>query len=114
MIANIEAGGTAWNATGVSHSAFFELPWTPADLAQAMSRTEGVNRGKVGIPSQSWFLIAKGTVEEKVMTLLDEKARNAAAAIDGIEFKDGFENMTVNQMMDWLENLLLKNPKKST
>ena len=56
------------------------LDGAPADVDQAESRLHRIGaRGRV----DCWFLVAHGTIEEKICQLLQTKAKTLSAVLDG-------------------------------
>jgi len=90
MFGNIDAAGVGWSAKGVSKTAFAEYPWAPGKIEQAIDRTHGLGRGVKGMRSQTFFLVAKNTIEEKLLALLQRKARNISIVLDGGKMVDQF------------------------
>lgn len=95
---------TGWSGKGVSYGMFFELFWKPGDHNQAEDRLHGLGRGVAGVSSTWYYLIGKGTVEEKVCKLIQKKQDILDQVLDGKPSRDGFD------VMDRLEEELL-NPK---
>ena len=88
---NIDAAGVGLYAKGVSNTVFVELPWTPTKIDQGKGRTHGIGRGAKGVPCQNWFLIAKGTIEEKLLEILQRKRRVADKVLDAGVTEDPFK-----------------------
>lgn len=67
----IQAGGTGLTLTRSSRLLFCDLPYTPADLAQAEDRIHriGQNRGVI-----ITYLVANHSVDQRVLQILREKA----------------------------------------
>jgi SWI/SNF-related matrix-associated actin-dependent regulator 1 of chromatin subfamily A len=83
LVGNLDAAGAGWSAPGVSRAAFVELPWSPGKLRQGEGRVRGVGRGEAGVPTTSWILTARDTVEEQLCGLLQRKDRLLAGVLDG-------------------------------
>jgi SWI/SNF-related matrix-associated actin-dependent regulator of chromatin subfamily A-like protein 1 len=105
LIGNLQAAGVGWSALGVSNVAFAEFSWNPADHTQGEDRTHGIGRGQKGIQSSSWWLIAKGTIEEKLCKLLQDKQEILDATLDGKKTK-------TLDIFDELEKALLENNRR--
>ena len=101
LVGNIEAAGTGLSALGVPNVAFMELAWRPTDHDQAIARVHGVGRGVAGRRSVAYFFVAKGTIEEHVMDVLQYKQKAITAVIDGGEAGE------LEKMMDLLHRKLL-------
>jgi len=83
FLGQIKATGVGWSAKGVSTTAFVEYAWSPATHTQAEDRTHGIGRGQEGIHSRSFWLVAKGTIEERLVGLLQAKQKTINRTIDG-------------------------------
>ena len=88
----------------MSNTLFAELAWRRAHHNQAEDRTHGVGRGKEKVRSVSYYLVAKNTIEEKLLTALDEQEKIVGAVLDGKNTKQGEE------VFDLLEKSLLGEP----
>ncbi len=83
FVGNIKAAGVGWSAKGVSNVAFVELGWTSGGHVQAEDRCHGIGRGRVGIASSVYYLVAKDSIEVKLCQILQRKAKILAATLDG-------------------------------
>lgn len=77
---NIQAGGVGLNMQAARDVAFIELPWTPADLDQAISRAHRMGQTK-GVNIH--LLIAQNTIEEKLCRILQERQKILDNVLDG-------------------------------
>lgn len=91
MFGNIQAAGVGLSALGVSHTAVVELPWNPGDLAQAEDRVHGVGRGKIGISSNIYYLIARNTVEDSLCRIIQRKQGTLDSVLDGKRTESGID-----------------------
>lgn len=98
---NLKAAGSAWSAKGVTKSLFIELWWKPGVHAQAEKRTHGIGRGRKGETSTSYYLIAKNTIEERLLSILQERQEITDKTLDGKVLDDTFD------AFDQLEKSLL-------
>ena len=76
------AAGVGINLTAASEVGIAQLPWKPGDLAQWVDRSHRLCQTKTVFCN---FLIALGTLEEKMCRLLHRKAKTANAVLDGGE-----------------------------
>jgi SNF2 family DNA or RNA helicase len=85
FVGNIQAAGTGLTLTAASAVAFLELPWTPGELSQAADRCHRIGqKNTVNV----YYLLAAGSIEEKIAEILDEKKTVLDAVVDGEEAKD--------------------------
>ena len=106
FIGNIKAAGMGWSAKGVSTDATIEFPWAPGTRIQAGRRTHGLGRGEAGKKSTSFYLVAKGTLEEKLIKILQDKQKVLNAVLDGNGKGDQLD------IFDQLTQELLKERKR--
>lgn len=83
LLGNYQAAGTGWSCTATSDVALAELPWRPSDVTQFIGRVHGVGRGAAGVGVNARFLLAAGTLEDRMCASLQRKENWAAQAIDG-------------------------------
>lgn len=91
LIGNIQAAGVGWNCTSASTGAFIELAWAMGDHAQCEDRIHGIKRGIDGVPSQWYYLIAGGTIEEKICRLLQREGNDVLTVLDGEGHGESFD-----------------------
>ena len=80
FVGNIKAAGVGLTLTASRTVAFLELPWTPSELEQAMDRTHRVGQNKEVHVN---YLIAENTIEGKLLTVINKKAKIINAVVDG-------------------------------
>ncbi len=83
LFGQLNATGVAWSAKKCNNVLFAELGWTPAEHEQAEDRIHGLYRGIEGERSFIYYLVAKGTIEERICELIQEKKRVLSAILDG-------------------------------
>ncbi len=86
FIGNIEAAGKGLNLTAAVATAFLEYPWAPSDLLQAEDRCYARLSDVHG--SQSFYLVAQNTIEERIIKLLQSRSSTMAAVLDGGKVSD--------------------------
>jgi SWI/SNF-related matrix-associated actin-dependent regulator of chromatin subfamily A-like protein 1 len=80
FVASLTAGGLGITLTAASNVAFVELGWTPAVHNQAEDRLHRIGQ-KDSV--NCWYLIAKDTIEERILTMIEEKRMIVDAATQG-------------------------------
>jgi superfamily II DNA or RNA helicase len=75
---SLKAGGTGLNLTAADYIIHFDPWWNPAVEQQAIDRAHRIGQTK---PVFSYKLIAKGTVEEKILSLQQRKKGLAAGIL---------------------------------
>jgi SNF2 family DNA or RNA helicase/uncharacterized Zn finger protein len=88
FILSLKAGGTGLNLTAASHVIHYDLWWNPAVESQATDRAFRIGQKKNVIVSR---LINKGTIEEKIDKMIQEKRALA--------------DLTITTGETWLGNL---------
>lgn len=78
FILSIKAGGTGLNLTAANHVIHYDLWWNPAVEAQATDRAFRIGQQKNVLV---YRLISKGTFEEKINQMLQDKKRLASMAV---------------------------------
>jgi SWI/SNF-related matrix-associated actin-dependent regulator of chromatin subfamily A-like protein 1 len=89
FIGNIQAAGVA----------FVELPWRPGDLSQAEDRCHRIGQDD---SVTAWYLLAAGTIEERIARMIDAKRVVVDATTDGTEGLDP-EDSLINALIEALE-----------
>jgi SNF2 family DNA or RNA helicase len=82
IVCSIEVAGHGITLTRASNVAFLELDWTPAKHDQAEDRCHRIGQEDTVNAS---YLLAAGTVDETIATLLERKRAVIGAVTDGLE-----------------------------
>ncbi len=80
MLVSLKAGGSGLNLTAADHVFLLDPWWNPAVEEQAADRAHRIGQDK---PVFVYRLVAKDTVEERMLALSDRKRRLAEAALEG-------------------------------
>ncbi|MDQ8819922.1 SNF2 helicase associated domain-containing protein [Streptococcus ruminantium] len=96
FLISLKAGGVGLNLTGADTVILVDLWWNPAVEAQAISRAHRMGQtDKV----ECYRLITKGTIEEKIQDLQENKKNLVKTVLDGNESR---ANLTVEDIRDIL------------
>ncbi len=85
IVCSIEVAGQGLTLTQASNVAFLELDWTPAKHDQAEDRLHRIGQQDA---VNAWYLLAAGTIDETIATLLERKRAVIGAVTDGREESD--------------------------
>lgn len=80
-VVNLQAGGVGLTMTAASNVAFMELGWNPATHDQAIARCYGRVNDAHG--ATAWYLLAAGTIDEDIISLIDDKRKVVDQVTDG-------------------------------
>lgn len=106
LLGHITAAGTGWSATACSNTAFCEFDWVPGTHSQAEDRVRGIGRGVAGKQAQAFYLVAKDTIEENIVRLLQKKQETISTVLDGKMRKEDLN------LFDLFLSTLIKRRKK--
>jgi superfamily II DNA or RNA helicase len=82
MLISLKAGGTGLNLTAADHVFLVDPWWNPAVEDQAADRAHRIGQDK---PVMVYRLVARDTVEERILSLQDKKRALANAALGGAD-----------------------------
>jgi superfamily II DNA or RNA helicase len=86
MLLSLKAGGTGLNLTAADHVFLLDPWWNPAVEEQAADRAHRIGQDR---PVMIYRLVAKDTVEERILLLQDKKRALAEAALGGADQAGG-------------------------
>jgi SNF2 family DNA or RNA helicase len=78
MLLSLKAGGTGLNLTAADHVFLVDPWWNPAVEDQAADRTHRIGQDK---PVMVYRMVARDTVEERILELQERKRKLADAAL---------------------------------
>lgn len=104
FIGNMLAAGTGLTLTAASKVLFMELGWTPVLHEQAAGRAIRIGQNN---PVSIYYIIAKNTIEEKILNLLNNKMDIVRKTAYNIFDKSGniLENASINIFSDLISDL---------
>lgn len=87
LVANTESAGVGLDGLqrSCSNLAFAELPWTPGAVDQGIGRLHRI--GAAGDKVFVWFLVARGTIEQRLCELLQQRQDVVSTILDGGKVK---------------------------
>ena len=80
FVLSLKAGGTGLNLTAASHVIHFDRWWNPAVENQATDRAFRIGQRRNVLVHK---FVCRGTIEEKIDALIDEKRQLAADLLEG-------------------------------
>jgi SNF2 family DNA or RNA helicase len=86
FLISLKAGGVGLNLTEADYCILLDPWWNPATEAQAVDRVHRIGQTK---KVMVYRLVAKDTIEEKVMALKARKAALFSSVMDGGGFESG-------------------------
>jgi SWI/SNF-related matrix-associated actin-dependent regulator of chromatin subfamily A-like protein 1 len=96
IVCSIEAAGHGLTLTRASNVVFLELDWTPAKHDQAEDRCHRIGQQDA---VNAYYLLAAGTVDETISTLLERKRAIIGAVTDGREEdEEGVVDLLVREL----------------
>jgi SWI/SNF-related matrix-associated actin-dependent regulator of chromatin subfamily A-like protein 1 len=80
IVCSIEVAGQGLTLTQASNVVFLELDWTPAKHDQAEDRCHRIGQQDA---VNAWYMLAAGSIDETISTLLERKRAVIGAVTDG-------------------------------
>jgi SNF2 family DNA or RNA helicase len=96
LLASLKAGGTGLNLTAADHVYLLDPWWNPAAEAQAADRAHRIGRER---PVFIHRLIARETVEERVL-VLQEKKRALGGFVDGADPTSAISRAEIAELLE--------------
>jgi superfamily II DNA or RNA helicase len=98
FLISLKAGGTGLNLTGADTVVHFDPWWNPAVEDQATARAHRIGQTRI---VQSYKLIARGTVEEKIVDLQNKKKDIAVSTL--VSEESFVRHLTIEELQGLLE-----------
>lgn len=98
FLGNLTAAGVGLTLTASANSCTIEYSFKPTDHDQAEDRIWRISQTR---KSTAYYLVARGTIEEGFIEILDHKAATIHAAMEGLDIE---ETSTIKYLMNKLEN----------
>lgn len=116
MLLSLKAGGTGITLTRASYAFHFDMWWNPATTAQATGRILRIGQGGVDHNGKKvvfeYFLLTKGTIEERILAKVKEKEKLFNFVVDDLSIEDD-QAATLTLSTDEIFGLFgLKAPEK--
>ncbi len=100
LVASVKAGGTGLNLTAASHVVHFDRWWNPAVENQATDRAHRLGQRRSVVVHT---LVCRGTLEERIDALLEDKDRLAGELVGNSDSLEGLlTRMSREELLDWL------------
>lgn len=96
FLISLKAGGVGLNLTGADRVILVDLWWNPAVEAQAISRAHRMGQTE---KVECYRLITRGTIEEKIQELQENKKQLVTTVLDGDEHRS---SLTADDIRDIL------------
>ena len=97
MLVSLKAGGTGLNLTAADHVFLLDPWWNPAVEDQAASRAHRIGQDR---PVMVHRMVAKDTVEERILSLQDRKRRIADVALGDADQAAGITRAELLALLD--------------
>lgn len=98
-----DAGSTGLNLQSASLLINIDLPWNPAVLEQRIARIYRLGQNN---PVQIINMVAKGTIEERMLSTLNFKSNLAAGILDGGEDAVFIENSKFDRIVETVDSII--------
>ena len=102
-IGNLKAAGVGITLTAASTVGLLELFWNPAVMIQAEARVNRIGQTDV---AWAWYLVAAGSIEERLCRILQERQGIMDAVLDGGPVPDSLN--IYEELLDELEKEALQ------
>ena len=97
MLVSLKAGGTGLNLTAADHVFLLDPWWNPAVEDQAADRAHRIGQER---PVMVYRMVAKDTVEERILALQERKRRIADVALGDADQAAGITREELLALLD--------------
>jgi superfamily II DNA or RNA helicase len=97
MIVSLKAGGTGLNLTAADHVFLLDPWWNPAVEDQAADRAHRIGQDR---PVMVYRMVARDTVEERILALQEKKRRVADVAVGAADQAAGITRQELLALLD--------------
>jgi hypothetical protein len=81
IICSLRAAGKGHTLTAASDPLLIDIPWTPAEVQQAVDRCHRIGQTR---PVTPWLIVGDDTVDVDVLATLERKYATSNAIVDGV------------------------------
>jgi len=96
IVCSLDAAGFGLTLTAASNVAFVEMGWSPAVHDQAEDRVHRIGQAAA---VTAWYLLAPGTIDERIAAVVDRNRLLVSAAGDGQAVGAG---SAVDELLGWV------------
>ena len=96
FLISLKAGGVGLNLTGADTVILVDLWWNPAVEAQAISRAHRMGQEEM---VEVYRLVTKGTIEEKIQELQEQKKHLVSQVLDGTESRGSLTLAEIREIL---------------
>lgn len=96
FLISLKAGGVGLNLTGADTVILVDLWWNPAVEAQAIGRAHRMGQEET---VEVYRLVTKGTIEEKIQELQEQKKHLVSQVLDGTESRGSLTLAQIREIL---------------
>jgi len=96
FLISLKAGGVGLNLTGADTVILVDLWWNPAVEAQAIGRAHRIGQER---KVEVYRMITRGTIEEKIQELQDNKKNLISTILDGTESRSSLSMAEIREIL---------------
>lgn len=96
FLISLKAGGVGLNLTGADTVILVDLWWNPAVEAQAIGRAHRIGQEET---VEVYRLVTRGTIEEKIQELQEQKKHLVSQVLDGTESRGSLSLAEIREIL---------------